>query len=410
MVFSVTEGEDKPLKYPKMFREARYAVLNKIDLLPYVPFDVDRAIGLRAAGQSRAANSSSRRRSPAKGWTSGSTSCGGRSRRPAAGMTPRPASPSDAPPVRSRDRRGAGSGLPPLRPPARACATGSRAGSATRPATVQIAIEGARGANRRSSSAALTREAPPLARIEAVRVGAAAPRGLDAASPSCESARRPDRPAAGPARRGACATPCERELLDPANRRYRLSVHHLHRLRPALHRHRGDCRTTASAPRMRAFPQCPGLRREYATPGDRRYPLARRTAARPAGPRSGSERADGADRSGCAADAGARRRGRASCCARRHRRDSRPGRLPPRGAMRPTRPPCARLRGAEASRGEAARGDGADARGGRARSAMLSADEAALLPSPERPDRAAPARDRQPVAPGGGPGPRRRSA
>ncbi|HXI21901.1 MAG TPA: hydrogenase nickel incorporation protein HypB [Gemmatimonadales bacterium] len=44
VVFSVTEGEDKPLKYPKMFTQARYAVLNKIDLLPYVPFDVDRAI------------------------------------------------------------------------------------------------------------------------------------------------------------------------------------------------------------------------------------------------------------------------------------------------------------------------------------------------------------------------------
>lgn len=45
VVFAVTEGEDKPLKYPKMFREARYAVLNKIDLLPHVPFDVDRALG-----------------------------------------------------------------------------------------------------------------------------------------------------------------------------------------------------------------------------------------------------------------------------------------------------------------------------------------------------------------------------
>lgn len=44
VVFSVTEGEDKPLKYPKMFRESRYAVLNKIDLLPYVPFDVERAV------------------------------------------------------------------------------------------------------------------------------------------------------------------------------------------------------------------------------------------------------------------------------------------------------------------------------------------------------------------------------
>jgi hydrogenase nickel incorporation protein HypB len=43
-VLSVTEGEDKPLKYPRMFREARWMVLNKIDLLPYVPFDVDQAI------------------------------------------------------------------------------------------------------------------------------------------------------------------------------------------------------------------------------------------------------------------------------------------------------------------------------------------------------------------------------
>ncbi len=46
VIMSVTEGEDKPLKYPKMFREARYAVLNKVDLLPYVPFDVERAISM----------------------------------------------------------------------------------------------------------------------------------------------------------------------------------------------------------------------------------------------------------------------------------------------------------------------------------------------------------------------------
>ncbi len=45
VVMSVTEGEDKPLKYPRMFTEARWAVLNKIDLLPHVPFDLDRAIG-----------------------------------------------------------------------------------------------------------------------------------------------------------------------------------------------------------------------------------------------------------------------------------------------------------------------------------------------------------------------------
>ncbi len=44
VVFSTTEGEDKPAKYPKMFRVSRYAVLNKIDLLPYLPFDQDKAI------------------------------------------------------------------------------------------------------------------------------------------------------------------------------------------------------------------------------------------------------------------------------------------------------------------------------------------------------------------------------
>jgi hydrogenase nickel incorporation protein HypB len=44
VVFSVTEGEDKPLKYPSMFRKASYAVLNKVDLLPHVPFDPDLAI------------------------------------------------------------------------------------------------------------------------------------------------------------------------------------------------------------------------------------------------------------------------------------------------------------------------------------------------------------------------------
>jgi len=41
-VLSVTEGEDKPLKYPYMFRAARLMLLNKIDLLPHLRFDVAR--------------------------------------------------------------------------------------------------------------------------------------------------------------------------------------------------------------------------------------------------------------------------------------------------------------------------------------------------------------------------------
>ena len=44
VLFTVTEGEDKPLKYPKMFENAARVVMTKTDLLPYVPFDIDRAV------------------------------------------------------------------------------------------------------------------------------------------------------------------------------------------------------------------------------------------------------------------------------------------------------------------------------------------------------------------------------
>jgi hydrogenase nickel incorporation protein HypB len=44
VVMSTTEGEDKPLKYPAMFRKSQALVLNKVDLLPYLPYDVDQAV------------------------------------------------------------------------------------------------------------------------------------------------------------------------------------------------------------------------------------------------------------------------------------------------------------------------------------------------------------------------------
>jgi hydrogenase nickel incorporation protein HypB len=42
MVSSVTEGEDKPLKYPLMFRAVDLVLVNKVDLLPHLDFDLDR--------------------------------------------------------------------------------------------------------------------------------------------------------------------------------------------------------------------------------------------------------------------------------------------------------------------------------------------------------------------------------
>ena len=44
VVVSVTEGEDKPLKYPHMFAAADLVVMNKIDLLPYVDVELDRLV------------------------------------------------------------------------------------------------------------------------------------------------------------------------------------------------------------------------------------------------------------------------------------------------------------------------------------------------------------------------------
>ncbi len=43
VIISVTEGDDKPLKYPDMFHTANLCIINKIDLLPYVQFDVNKA-------------------------------------------------------------------------------------------------------------------------------------------------------------------------------------------------------------------------------------------------------------------------------------------------------------------------------------------------------------------------------
>jgi hydrogenase nickel incorporation protein HypB len=44
VITSVTEGDDKPLKYPHMFRESTVMILNKVDLLPYVPFSMARCL------------------------------------------------------------------------------------------------------------------------------------------------------------------------------------------------------------------------------------------------------------------------------------------------------------------------------------------------------------------------------
>ena len=45
MVYSVTEGEEKPLKYPLMFRSADLVLINKVDLLKHLDFDLEQFLG-----------------------------------------------------------------------------------------------------------------------------------------------------------------------------------------------------------------------------------------------------------------------------------------------------------------------------------------------------------------------------
>ncbi|WP_067456190.1 hydrogenase nickel incorporation protein HypB [Actinomadura macra] len=72
VLMSVTEGADKPLKYPHMFRGADVVLLNKIDLLPYVDFDMDacRAAVLRLSPGARVLPISATRGDGLDGWYS----------------------------------------------------------------------------------------------------------------------------------------------------------------------------------------------------------------------------------------------------------------------------------------------------------------------------------------------------
>lgn len=53
-IVSVTEGEDKPLKYPHMFQASELVLVNKIDLLPHLDFDIDRCVANIGAVNPRA--------------------------------------------------------------------------------------------------------------------------------------------------------------------------------------------------------------------------------------------------------------------------------------------------------------------------------------------------------------------
>lgn len=74
-ILSVTEGEDKPLKYPDMFAAAKLMILNKIDLLPHLQALTWPAAKTTPAASTPASPSWSCPPAPAKAWGPGSTGC-----------------------------------------------------------------------------------------------------------------------------------------------------------------------------------------------------------------------------------------------------------------------------------------------------------------------------------------------
>jgi hydrogenase accessory protein HypB len=127
-ILSVTEGEDKPLKYPDMFTAARLAILNKIDLAPHCDVDLDLyEENLRRVNPG--SRSCASPPEPARAWRPGSAGCAiiwprkpGRSppnegHRPPARHDPRGGS-GRRPPRPAPARSGGGGGVPRRRRPA----------------------------------------------------------------------------------------------------------------------------------------------------------------------------------------------------------------------------------------------------------------------------------------------------
>ena len=84
MVSSVTEGEDKPLKYPLMFRTCELVLVNKIDLLPHLDFDLDRLPAQPREGATRASRRCWSAPAPARASRSGASGWCARPQRAAA--------------------------------------------------------------------------------------------------------------------------------------------------------------------------------------------------------------------------------------------------------------------------------------------------------------------------------------
>ena len=269
VILSVTEGDDKPLKYPDMFHAADLMLVNKVDLLPYVEFDVDAAIAYARrvrpglAGDARVGDDRRRARRVARMARAGRRAGAERARRGRRGAAPARRRARSGAHSRHRTGRGslhgpsirpsagaspdrgarhrAGRRLPAVRLPARARARARRLGAQRRRRRHD------RGAGRRRAHRA---DGAPRSRATRRAARASTRRASRMRGPARRARLRdPRRAAAATPRRRSVPTARSAPTASPSCsiRRSPLSlrVHQLHELRTALHDHARACRTTA---------------------------------------------------------------------------------------------------------------------------------------------------------------------
>ena len=338
VVLSVTEGEDKPLKYPDMFRAAAVMLLNKVDLLPYVDFAVDRCIeyARRVNPSIEVMQVSATKGDGMERWIDWirlhaviARHAREQQRRSASRAPTHSSSPAEQRWTRS---------VPVMRRALRV--RGQVQGVGFRPfvyrlahdlalsgrvlndgAGVEIEIQGP-DARLDEFRNRLEREVPRLARIDAVESRATTPRADEPGFVIAASAGGPVSTGVTPD--SAPCADCIDEMFDPQDRRWRYAFTNCTNCGPRY-------TITAALPydrpntSMARFSQCPACQREYDDPLDRRF-HAQPNACPVCGPRLALLRPDGEPIEVDDPIAATLQRLRA----RRDRRDQGPRRLPAR--------------------------------------------------------------------------------